>query len=69
MSVSSIRDLGLDKDSISESKLGFTIRLDKHESMKITRNYHYSDWATVKIELEKERNDLLKQWSQLAKNP
>lgn len=65
LSVSSVRDLGLDNKSISMSKIGFSIHLDKRELVQITRSYHYSDWATVKLELEKERKDLLDKWNEV----
>lgn len=68
LSVSEVRDLGMDKKSITLSKLGFSIHLSKRELVQITRNYHYSDWAKVKLELEKERQELLDKWKELSAN-
>ena len=67
ISVSPIRDLGVDKKSISTSKIGFTVHMSKREIVHITRDYHYSDWAGAKIELEKERNNLIAKWDEMPK--
>ena len=67
ISVSPIRDLGVDRKSISTSKIGFTVHMSKRNVVHITRDYHYSDWAAAKIELEKERKDLIEKWEDLSK--
>jgi len=59
--VSSIRDEGIDPNSISMSRIAFQIQLKRHETISVHRSYHFSDWAEVKIELEKERKRLLEQ--------
>ncbi|MCK9557931.1 MAG: hypothetical protein PHQ78_04950 [Candidatus Cloacimonetes bacterium] len=60
--ISSIRDFGKDTDTISLSKIGFTIHLDKREYIEVCRQYHFSDWAQVKTDLEKDRKDLISKW-------
>ena len=67
VSVSQIRDLGMDRKSISTSKIGFTVHMSKREIVHITRDYHYSDVAAAKIELEKERKDLMDKWEEISK--
>ncbi len=68
ISISPIRDLGVDRKSISTSKIAFSIHMDKHEVVNISREYHYSDWATVKVELKKEREDLFAKWNELTQS-
>jgi hypothetical protein len=59
VSVSPIRDLGPDPETITMSKIGFTVHLNRREFVQIAKHYHYADWASVKIELENVRRDLL----------
>jgi hypothetical protein len=66
-SVSTIRDLGLDKTQISVSRICFTVHLKNREELQVSREYHYSDWAEAKIELGKEREDLLNKWNEVSK--
>lgn len=67
--ISPVRDLGKDSKTISMSKIGFSVHLSKRESLRITRTYHFQDWAAVKLELEEERQDLLKEWKNISKKP
>ncbi|HCM14732.1 MAG: hypothetical protein WC252_07285 [Candidatus Cloacimonadaceae bacterium] len=60
--ISSIRDFGKDTQTISLSKIGYTIHLDGREYVEVCRNYHFSDWAQVKTDLEKDRKDLISRW-------
>lgn len=65
VSVSPVRDLGLDPGTITMSRIGFTIHMSRRELVQITRLYHYADWAKVKNELENERKELLAKWEDL----
>jgi hypothetical protein len=57
--VSSLRDEGIDPQSISLSILAFHVRLKSRGTITVERKYHYADWAKVKKELEQERNALM----------
>ncbi|MBM4404018.1 MAG: hypothetical protein FJ042_06530 [Candidatus Cloacimonetes bacterium] len=61
--LSSIRDLGPDPHKISQCLIGFSIRMKNGQSIQVTKNYHFSDWAQAKKELElilKEIQDKIK---------
>lgn len=62
LNVSSLKDEGVNSQSISISKLAFHIRMKSQSSIVVERNYHFSDWAVAKIELERERNQLIQSW-------
>lgn len=64
LELSVIRDEGVDKQSISLSKIAFSIRFKNGQSIKVEHTYHFSDWAKAKKELEIQREDIL---SALAK--
>ncbi len=56
--VGSIRDLGLDPNSISQSRIGFSIKMTGGESVQVIKNYHFCDWAIAKKELETIRKEI-----------
>ncbi|MDI3503636.1 MAG: hypothetical protein PWP64_572 [Candidatus Cloacimonadota bacterium] len=58
-SVSVVRDMGADPNSIVYSKMSFTIHFKDQSSLEISRKYHYSDWAQAKKILEQDRQELL----------
>ncbi|HNQ43166.1 MAG TPA: hypothetical protein PKI59_02000 [Candidatus Cloacimonadota bacterium] len=60
VSVSPVRDLGPDPKSIDLSRLGFSIHLRKREIVEVVDNYHYNDWAEVRSQLNKIRDEILK---------
>jgi hypothetical protein len=62
VSVSPVRDLGQDPETITMSRIGFTVHLNRREFVQITRHYHYADWASVKNELERVRKELIQMW-------
>lgn len=57
--VSSVRDEGMDPQSISLSKMAFKIRIKTGGSISVERKYHYADWARVKSDLDHERKALM----------
>lgn len=66
VSISPIRDLGSDPETITMSRIGFTIHMNRREFVQIARHYHYADWATVKNELEGERRELIAKWEEFS---
>lgn len=65
ISVSPVRDMGPDPDTISLSRIGFTIHLDQREFLQVTKQYHYADWPVVKKCLEKDRRELINKWDEV----
>ncbi len=63
--VSDIKDYGSDETTISESTLCFTIRFKEGHSIKVSQNYHYSDWFDVFRQLKAVRSDILEKWNRI----
>jgi len=58
-SVSSIRDSGLEVNSIEKSAMTFSIRLAGSETIEVKELYHYADWAEATLKIKRMRQDLL----------
>ncbi len=57
--VTTVRDLGVDPNTIFRSRIGFSIFLKKREILDVVGYYHYNDWATVRNGLNKIREEIL----------
>ncbi len=57
--VSRIRDEGEDASSIEYSKLSFHIYFSDRDTIEVIQQYHYSDWAVQKKNLNRIRAELL----------
>ena len=60
--ISKVRDQGDDDKSIELSKLSFTIFIGKEETIEVSEQYHFSDWAEKKKKLDLVQQDLVNKW-------
>jgi len=58
-SISKIREYGQTGKIIEEQYIGFSTHLKNNEIVEVKDKYHYSDWAEVKIRLNKLRDDII----------
>jgi len=61
-SISKIREYGQAGKIIEKQLIGFSIHLKNNEIIEVKEEYHFSDWAEVKIRLNKLRDDIIAHW-------
>lgn len=67
-SVSTVRDMGSDSQSIEKSKIGFTIHLSNREIVDVIDYYHFNDWGEVKNKLQHLRREIIDKWEKAKQN-
>ncbi len=66
-SISKIREYGQAGRIIEKQLIGFAIHLKNNETIEVKEEYHFSDWAEVKIRLSKLRDDIIAHWEKVQK--